>query len=369
MQKKTIINAARSAGQQVQEIVEGLTADNGDLTKRINIHSNDEIGQLANGFNNFVAALQKLIVKLKQESVNMDVSINTATKQIDESNQHVMSISAVMQELAASMEEVSATMDSLNRTSSENLKSVQVISTDAQEQSTEVMNIKEHALQMQETADSSRGRVSAVVEDLQGQIEAAVKECYNVTRVVELTENILKIAGQTNLLALNASIEAARAGEAGRGFAVVADEIRQLADECRDTANDIQGVSDVVVHAVDGLCKDSYKMMQFVSDDIMADYDKFVSITASYAEDAEDISSTFLDFKTKASGMEESIRNMNEQIGNVTVTIEECTKGIGQAAEGTTELANAMGQIKEESDDNREIVERLVAETEKFHKI
>lgn len=367
--KKTIINAAKSAGRQMQEIVDGLASDQGDLTKRVNIRSRDEIGQLADGINNFVSILQKLIVKLKQESVNMNASINSATEQIDESNQHVMGISAVMQEMAASMQEVSATMESLTKVSSDNLENVQKISVNAEEQSTEVMEIKEHALQMQNQAGTSRSKVSEVVSSLKGEMEAAVTECNNVKKVVELTENILNIAGQTNLLALNASIEAARAGEAGRGFAVVADEIRVLADECRDAANDIQGISDVVVHAVDGLCNNSYAMMKFVTTDVMQDYDTFVSVTAAYADEAAGISGTFLDFQTKASDMEISIRNMNDGIRDISSTIEECTRGIAQAAEGTVELASAMSQIKEGADGNKQISDRLMTETEKFQKI
>ena len=367
--KKTISNQAKSAGMQMQSMVDDLAANKGDLTKRVTIKSRDEIGQLAAGINNFVTALQKLIVKIRQEAVNMDESIHSTTGRIDKSNQNVMNISAVMEELSASMEEVSVTMGVLNDTSFSNLESISRISREAEEHNNEAKGIKEHALQLKTEADDSRSKVKDSIEGMTNKLEEAVKECNNVSKVVELTENILNIAGQTNLLALNASIEAARAGEAGKGFAVVADEIRNLADECRVTANDIQSISDVVVQAVDGLSKNSYEMMNFVAEDIMKDYDSFVATAVRYANDAENISSTFLDFETKASDMAETIRKMNSGINDVTVTIEECAKGVSQAAEGTTELADAMHEIMQDSEYNRDISERLMEETERFKKI
>ena len=89
-----------------------------------------------------------------------------------------------------------------------------------------------------------------IVTDIIGKLQTTIQESKKVEKVSELTNDILNIASQTNLLALNASIEAARAGEAGKGFAVVADEIRQLAEDSKNTANDIQKINTGVIDAV-----------------------------------------------------------------------------------------------------------------------
>ena len=92
----------------------------------------------------------------------------------------------------------------------------------------------------------------------------SIEESRQIGNIDNLTNDILDIASQTNLLALNASIEAARAGEVGKGFAVVAEEIRQLAENSKNTASDIQNISVGVVRAVNQLivqCTGSYEIL------------------------------------------------------------------------------------------------------------
>ena len=139
-----------------------------------------------------------------------------------------------------------------------------------------------------------------------------MEERKNVDKINELTGNILDIASQTNLLALNASIEAARAGEAGKGFAVVADEIRNLADNSRDTANDIQNISNMVTGAVDALAGNAEKMIQFISEHVMKDYDGFVDVADQYQNDADEMNLILMDFANKSGGMVIGTGDMSE---------------------------------------------------------
>lgn len=102
------------------------------------------------------------------------------------------------------------------------------------------------------------------MEELSGVLEKSVKDSEKVSQINELTKVILDIASQTNLLALNASIEAARAGEAGKGFAVVAQEISALADNSRQTAGNIQIISNEVTEAVKSLAENAMQLHLFL---------------------------------------------------------------------------------------------------------
>ena len=366
---RTIVLPAKNADKQLQEIVTDIENNHIDLTKRIEIRSQDEIGQLVDGINGFMVALQDLVRKLQEESSNMETSVKNATEEIDHSNSSVMGVSSVMEELAASMEEISATMEQLAEASSDNLQGVMNISQSAEDGNEVVIDIKERASKMHEQTVESRKAAVNMMKDIGDQLVEAVNDSQSVKQIDELTNNILSIASQTNLLALNASIEAARAGEAGKGFAVVAEEIRQLADSSRVTANDIQNISSIVMEAVQRLSENAENMLKFVGEDVIKDYDAFMEIVKQYEQDADTMSTFFNDFSTKAANMTYTMQKMSSGIKDISVTVEEGANGITHAAGDTSELVDSVSRIKEEMEDNKRIYENLKTEVDRFEKV
>lgn len=364
--KKTIAGPAKKAGAQITEIIGKIDAGRGDLTDRINVKSKDEIGQLVEGFNNFIANLQMLMRAIKEESEKMLVSANNVAAHVGVSNENAVSVSAAMQEMSASMEEVAATVEQLAAGSNKVLAQLQEINAKASEGAQLVETIRQNSGAMYRETVDSKERANGIIDEIREELETSVEKSKSVEKIKELTDDILGIAGQTNLLALNASIEAARAGEAGRGFAVVADQIRVLADSSKNTANNIQEISDIVTVAVERLSKSAENMLKFVDEKVIKDYDGFVEIVEQYRADADSMNALLDQFANSAASVNEVMESMNQGLNDISITVDESAKGVSEVAESTSELVNAMALIKDESEINQNISKKLSGEVNRF---
>lgn len=213
--------------------------------------------------------------------------------EVNGANKSSSNVSSTMEQMSTSMQEISATIEQIAEASEYILVQVKEINKEADGGVELVNKIKAKAKSMYVQTMKSKNDTNAKVSKIQGILKDAVKESQNVEQINSLTNDILDIANETNLLALNASIEAARAGEAGRGFSVVAEEISVLADSSRNTANNIQGISQVVNEAVQKLSDSAQQMLQFVDETVLTDYDSFVSIVNQYQTDAEEMNRIF----------------------------------------------------------------------------
>lgn len=176
----------------------------------------------------------------------------------------------------------------------------------------------------------------------------------------------MDIASQTNLLALNASIEAARAGEAGRGFAVVASEISQLADNSKKTAGAIQTTNGVVIGAVNELVSNINKLVTFLQEDIMPEFNKFVESSSDYKSKASEIERIANEFSSQAERLNQSIDDMNGSMASIATSIEEGTNGVTTTAENIQSLATDMSAIEDSMQRSSEVANALKQSTEIF---
>jgi len=197
----------------------------GDLTCRVAVSGNDEIGQAARAFNDLMSRLQTSLRKV-HDSVD---GILDASKALDASSQQIASSSSYQSDSASAMatdvEQVTVSISHISGSAREALK----ISADSGELSERGgKTIHNAATEMLQIADTVR-ETSSAIENLEQQSN----------HISSIAKVIKEIAEQTNLLALNAAIEAARAGEQGRGFAVVADEVRKLAERTTNATHEI----------------------------------------------------------------------------------------------------------------------------------
>lgn len=365
----TIAIPAKKSGAMLQQLVGKLKNNEGDLTERIPVRTKDEIGQMTQGINGFMEQLQGVIRKLKAESEKMMLSAETVRREIDESNESAGSVSAAMEEMSASMEEISATLGQMATGSDSVLEEIKAMTSQVNNGVGLVADIKTRAENMHQNTVESKESAGRIMLDIRKTLETAVAESRSVEKINELTGEILNITGQTNLLALNASIEAARAGEAGRGFAVVAEEIRVLADNSRETANNIQNISNQVTGAVERLAKNAENMLHFIDEKIMKDYDGFVEVVGQYEKDADSVNDILSKFARNTNDINDTIHTMNESINNIAIAVDESARGVTSVAENAVSLVEAITHIQKETENNQEISAKLSDEVNRFKNV
>ncbi len=367
--RRTIIRPARTSTMKLKKIISGVEHNEGDLTQRIQIKNKDEIGQLANGINAFMDQLQNIMKQLKDGSIQMNTQINYINQNIVQSESRATDVSATMEEMSASMEEISATVTQINTNSQEMLDNAKEMYHIAEVGSDMLNGIKQKAQEMNTETMESRDHTLHLMNENKELLETAIKNSRSVSKIHELTDEILNISSQTNLLALNASIEAARAGEAGRGFAVVADEIRILADNSRDTANNIQNISGMVTEAVTQLADNANGLLEFIYSTILKDYDKFAAITNQYHDDADNMDGMMSKLRIQAQNLQKILDDVANSINGINNAMEENAKGVSVVADNTGNLVSMLGEIKVSVENNKDISDNLQSEVMRFKNI
>lgn len=363
---RKVVNPIVKTNKELKEISALINDNNGDLTKRVNVKSSDEIGQLAQGINQFLDILQNTIGKIVEGSKNLDNMINSVGENVTVSNDNAQDVSSAMEELSATMQEIAATIQTVNDNTESVGKNVVDIADKTGQINDYSQDMRKRADSLAKSADENKRTTDEMLGNIVGTLKKAIEDSKSVERVNELTGEILNISSQTNLLALNASIEAARAGEAGKGFAVVADEIRQLADSSRDTANNIQAINEHVTSAVYQLIDNSNKIIKYIEETILADYDSFVQAGAQYNEDACYISETMQEFAEKTEKLKELMKNTVESIEGISSGVEQSANAVTSSAVSTSQLVEQMNSIDKEMSESRNTVGELKAQTDVF---
>jgi methyl-accepting chemotaxis protein len=309
-----------------RDIAEG----EGDLSRRIEINSKDEISELAGCFNTFLDRLQGIIKQLAENaglvnkaSDQLNEIASQLTAGADDTSRRTESLSTAAEEMSASLNNVAAAME-------ESSTNTTMVASAAEEMTATINEIAQNA-------EKARDISGKAVEQSQGASDQMALLGQAATAIGKVTETITEISEQTNLLALNATIEAARAGEAGKGFAVVANEIKELAKQTAGATLDIKKQIEGIQGTTDGTVTSINEISQVIAN--------VNEIVATIATAVEEQSAATGEIASNINQASRGIQEVNQSVNQSSSVSAEITEDIATVNQTTTDISNNSGQL------------------------
>lgn len=338
----------------------------GNLSKKIKVHANDEIGEVSESLNHAVDSMGELIGELIAGTQEISATTEELSATIEEISLNTESVKEATTENTKGIEELTASTEEIYAGSEEIKIATNDLTIKAEDSEKKSNEIMKRAEMVQEKAVISSKEAIILYDEKQEKVNQAIAKSKVVEQISMLADTIGAIASQTNLLSLNASIEAARAGESGRGFAVVASEVRNLAEQSNQSVINIRQVISEVQTAFDDLSKISAEVMEFINTNVKTDYSFLVEVGKQYKEDAQYVNDMSTEIREASMAILATISETNASIQNLSATTEQTASGSELVLQNVEQTNDSIKEVAHAIQTQAELAEKLSNKAQQF---
>lgn len=387
--KRLILNPVKVSLGILKDISEG----EGDLTRRINNTTDDEIGEMIHYFNSTLEKLAQMVINIKTQSgklsqvgIDLASNMNETAASVNEISANIQSVknqtinqSSSLVETTASMESVTKSLEALNELIENQSVNVTQSSSSIGDMIDNIDKVtrtlignSDNIISLTKASEEGRSDITQMTAD----IEEIAKESDGLLEISKVIQNI---ASQTNLLAMNAAIEAARAGDSGKGFAVVADEVRKLAESAGDQAKIVSSVLKKIQDTVFKITKST--------EQVLLKFDSIESEVKIVSKQGADIRNSMEEQTSKSEqvlGAINRLKDITQNVKNSSLEMlagskevvkesknlnqitQEIAQSMNEMASGAEQISIAVNKVNDISIQNKTSIEALAEEVGKF---
>ncbi|MFP4415975.1 MAG: methyl-accepting chemotaxis protein [Chitinivibrionales bacterium] len=340
----TITKPLRLMVERFKDIAQG----EGDLRKRLDERSGDEIGEMAHWFNIFAEKIRQIVESFAENSARLACTSRDLSASSVQISANTEEISNQSNTVASSTEQATVNVNSISDAAKQMSESVESVARAVEQMSA---SLNEVALSCQKESTIARN-ADKQAQGTKLQMEKLAASGKEIGMIVEI---IVDIADQTNLLALNATIEAASAGDAGKGFAVVANEVKQLAKQTADATEQIRSqIEEIQTNAT--ASADNIDTIAEVISEINGISQTIVSAVEQQSSTIQEISQNMNNATTSASDISRNVTESAQGLSEVTSTIQEVNRATADNAEGIAMVTSRAEELAKLASDLEGIV-------------